>query len=255
MTSLETIFLERPDGERIAYRRIEGSSKSTLLWCGGLHSDMTGTKAEALADWAKANDHNYVRFDYFGHGESSGKFRDGTVSRWRDDALAVIGEVAIGPLVLVGSSLGGWIATLVALAKPERVKGIVYIAPAPDFTEELMWKDFSLEIQNTLQTEGVYRRPSEYEDEAYEITMNLIEDGRKNLVLGGPIDIRCPVRVLQGLADPDVPWAHAMKLIDRLTSEDVVGTFVKHADHRISDEPNIARLISLVEELSGKAEG
>jgi len=242
-------WLDRGDGERIAYARIQGAGDPGVLWLGGLHSDMTGTKATALAAWAERTGRACTRFDYFGHGASTGAFVDGTISRWRDDALAVLDQVTQGPQILVASSMGGWVATLVALARSDRVAGIVYIAPAPDFTELLMWNEFSDDIRTILKTKGVYRRPSDYDDDAYEISMRLIEDGRTNCVLGAPIGIRCPVRILHGTADADVPWRLSLTLIEQLQSDDVALTLVKDADHRISDPADIRRLLALVEDL------
>ncbi len=242
--------LSRPGGETLACLKREGRSPG-ILWLGGFKSDMTGTKATALDAWAAGRGQACTRFDYFGHGASSGDFRRGTISRWRDDALAVLDEVCEGPQILVGSSMGGWIATLAALARPERVAAILYIAPAPDFTEELMWKEMPPEARAAILEKGEYLSPSEYGPDPYPITRALIEDGRRNLVLGGPIPIRVPVRVLQGMADPDVPWPHAMRLVEKLESRDVVVTLVKAGDHRLSTPPDIARLEAALDELAG----
>lgn len=243
--------LSRPGGKTLAYLKREGSGPG-ILWLGGFKSDMTGTKATALDAWAARRGQACTRFDYFGHGASSGDFREGTISRWRDDALAVLDEVCEGPQILVGSSMGGWIATLAALARPERVAAILYIAPAPDFTEELMWKEMPPEARAAIMEKGEYLSPSEYGPDPYPITRALIEDGRKNLVLGGPIPIRVPVRVLQGMADPDVPWPHAMRLVEKLESHVVVVTLVKAGDHRLSTPPDIARLEATLDELAGE---
>jgi pimeloyl-ACP methyl ester carboxylesterase len=241
-------FLDRPDGSRLAWRLVEGAGP-TVVWLGGFKSDMTGTKAEALADWALAQGRAYVRFDYFGHGASSGDFAEGTITRWREDAIAVLNELTAGPLVLVGSSMGGWIACLAAMALPPRVAAMVLIAPAPDFTEKLMAPEIPPEGRAALAANGVWLRPSEYGD-PYPITRNLLEDGARWSILGGePIPIQIPVRILQGGEDPDVPWRHALELAQGLKGDDVVFTLIKDGDHRLSRPQDIARLIAAVEEL------
>ena len=242
-------FLDQPDGARLAWRRIDGAGP-TVIWLGGFMSDMTGTTAEALSDWAIANGRAYVRFDYFGHGASSGQFRDGTVTRWRADALAVIDDLTEGDLVLVGSSMGGWIACLAAMARPQRVKAMVLIAPAPDFTERLMTPEISPAGHAALAAEGVWMRPSDY-GEPYPITRNLLEDGARWSILGGdPIPIEVPVHILQGGQDPDVPWRHALELAQALKGDDVVFTLIKDGDHRLSRPGDIARLIATVADVS-----
>lgn len=241
-------FLDRPDGERLAWRKVEGAGP-TVVWLGGFMSDMTGTKAEALADWAKLNGRAYVRFDYFGHGASTGAFADGTISRWREDAIAVLDELAAGEVVLVGSSMGGWIACLAAMAAPKRVKAMVLIAPAPDFTEKLMGPDIPPEGRAALAADGVWMRPSAYGD-SYPITQALLDDGARWSILGDqPIPIEVPMRVLQGGEDPDVPWRHALELANTLKGEDVVFTLIKDGDHRLSRPQDIVRLIAAVEEV------
>ncbi|MBX3485647.1 alpha/beta hydrolase [Phenylobacterium sp.] len=247
-------FLDRPPmthegGARLAWRMVEGAGP-TVVWLGGFKSDMTGTKAQALADWAAANGRGYVRFDYFGHGASSGDFADGTITRWRDDAIAVLNELTAGPLVLVGSSMGGWIACLAALALKPRVQAMVLIAPAPDFTETLMKPEIPPEGLAQLERDGVWLRPSEY-GEPYPITRALLEDGARWSILGeAPIPIEAPVRILQGGADPDVPWRHALELAHALKGDDVVFTLIKDGDHRLSRPQDIARIIAAVEEVS-----
>lgn len=241
-------FLDRPDGARLAWRRVAGAGP-TVVWLGGFKSDMTGTKAQALADWAAARGRAYVRFDYFGHGESSGDFADGTITRWRADALAVLDGLTEGPLVLVGSSMGGWIACLAAMVRPERVAAMVLIAPAPDFTEKLMGPEIPPEGRAALAADGVWLRPSEY-GEPYPIRATLLEDGARWSILGGePIPIEAPVRILQGGEDPDVPWRHALELAGALKGRDVVFTLVKDGDHRLSRPQDIARLIAAVDEV------
>jgi pimeloyl-ACP methyl ester carboxylesterase len=246
--------LSAPGGETIAYHHSAGEGTG-LLWLGGFKSDMEGSKVLTLEGWAKAAGRPCTRFDYFGHGVSSGAFREGTISRWRDDALQMVDEVTAGPLILVGSSMGGWIASLVALERPERVAGIVFIAPAPDFTERLMWADFSDEVRTQIMEKGEWMNPSEYGFDPYPITRALIEDGRANCIMDGPVAIACPVRVLQGMRDPDVPWRHAVDFMELLQSEDVTVTLIKDGDHRLSDDQNLARLVDTVETLCWEVEG
>jgi pimeloyl-ACP methyl ester carboxylesterase len=209
----------------------------------------------ALDQWAAARGRACVRFDYSGHGASSGAFADGTNSRWLEDSLAVFDRVSTGPQVVIGSSMGGWMALLLAREllrrggdAAARLAGLVLIAPAPDFTEALMWNGFSPEIRHQIETEGVWMRPSDY-GEPYPITRALIEDGRNHLLLGGPITTGCPVRILQGKQDPDVPWQHAFTLAERLPCEDVVLTMIQDGDHRLSRPQDIARMLAAVEEV------
>lgn len=227
-----------------------------LVWLGGFKSDMTGTKAIALDAWAAEHGRSCVRFDYSGHGESSGEFADGTIGRWLEESFAVFSQFCSGPQVLIGSSMGGWMALLLAREIMRRgnakaqLAGLVLIAPAPDFTEELMWKVFSPEIRAEIETKGVWLRPSEYGDGSpYPITRNLIEEGRNHLLLGSKIDVGCPVRILQGAQDPDVPWKHAFALVHRLPAEDVVLTMIQDGDHRLSRPQDIARIIAAVAEI------
>lgn len=238
--------LERLDGARLAWRRVEGAGP-TVVWLGGFRSDMAGTKAQALAEWAALSGRAYLRFDYFGHGESDGDFRDGTITRWRADALAVLDELIVGEVVLVGSSMGGWIACLAAAVRAERVKAMVLVAPAPDFTEKLMAPEIPPEGHTALRDAGVWMRPSEYGD-PYPISATLLEDGARWSILPGPIPITAPVRILQGGADPDVPWRHALELAQALNGDDVVFTLIKDGDHRLSRPQDIARLIAAVAE-------
>jgi pimeloyl-ACP methyl ester carboxylesterase len=239
-----------PAQRRIAVRARSGAAPG-LFWLGGFHSDMKGTKAVALDDWARQHGRGCVRFDYSGHGESGGAFADGTIGHWLEDGTAVYQRFCQGSQVIVGSSMGGWIALLLARDLKRRgtpPAGLVLIAPAPDFTEELMWKNFTPEVREQIETTGMWLRPSEYGEEPYPITRDLIEDGRRHLVLGGIIDIGCPVRILQGAQDPDVPWQHAFALTARLPHEDVVLTMIQDGDHRLSRPQDIARIISAVAE-------
>ena len=241
---------------RIAVRLREGAAPG-VFWLGGFKSDMQGTKAVALDAWAANAGRACTRFDYSGHGESGGAFTDGTIGRWLEESVAVFERFARGPQVLVGSSMGGWIALLLARELRRRtvagskLAGMVLIAPAADFTEELMWKKFSPEAKRQIETTGSWQRPSDYSPEPYVITRGLIEDGRKHLLLGGLIETGCPVRILQGVQDADVPWQHAMELSSRLARDDVVMTLVKDGDHRLSRPEDIERLIAAVQELSG----
>jgi pimeloyl-ACP methyl ester carboxylesterase len=234
---------------RIAVRARPGTAPG-LVWLGGFNSDMKGTKAVALDAFAAAHGRACVRFDYSGHGESEGRFVDGTIGRWLEESLAVFAQFCAGPQVAIGSSMGGWISLLLARELKRRgtpLKGLVLIAPAPDFTEELMWKGFPDEVKRQIERDGVWLRPSEY-GEPYPITRALIEDGRKHLILGGSIDVGCPVRILQGAQDPDVPWRHAFALTDRLPSDDVVLTMIQDGDHRLSRPQDIARILAAVSE-------
>lgn len=240
-------LLDRGDGVRLAWRAVKGDGP-TAVWLGGFMSDMTGTKAEALARWALATGRGYLRFDYSGHGRSEGAFADGTITRWREDALRVIAELTTGPLVLVGSSMGGWLACLVAMAAPERVKALVLVAPAADFTEKLMKPGFPPQGLAALERDGVWMRPSEY-GEPYPITRALIEDGARWSILQGAVPVEAPVRILQGGRDPDVPWTHALELANQIAGQDVVFTLVRDGDHRLSRDEDIARLIAAVEEV------
>ena len=238
-------YLNRGDGERIAYRKVEGAGP-TVVWLGGFHSDMEGTKALAVADWAERSGRAYVRFDYFGHGQSSGAFEDGTIGRWRADALAVIDQLTEGPLLLVGSSMGGWLACLAALARPDRIKALALVAPAADFTSKLVEPGLSNEARASLNREGRWTRPSDHEEGGYPITAKLLEEGRAWAILPGPIAIKAPVRILQGGADPDVPWRHALALAEALGGADVVFTLVKDGDHRLSRPADLNRLIDTI---------
>ena len=242
-------------GERLIAVRAETGTQPGLLWLGGFKSDMKGTKAEALARWAHQQGRACVRFDYSGHGESGGDFAEGTISRWLEESLAVFTAHCAGPQVLIGSSMGGWLALLLVRELRRRgagggsVAGLVLIAPAVDFTEALMWQRFPDSVKREIEEKGFWLRPSEYSDAPYPITRGLIEDGRKHLLLGGGmIETGCPVRILQGVLDPDVPWNHAVELTSHLAQDDVVLTLVKDGDHRLSRPEDIERLIQAVSE-------
>ncbi|MCB2113601.1 MAG: alpha/beta hydrolase [Parvularculaceae bacterium] len=245
----ETGTIDGPNG-RLAYRRIAGAGPQ-FVWLGGFKSDMTGTKAQALARWAGETGRAFLRFDYSGHGASDGAFEDGTISAWLGDTLAAIDALGDGPLVLVGSSMGGWIAALAARRIPDRLAGVIFIAPAPDFTEELMWNVMTGPERETLMKEGRLVEHSQYSDEPTIITRALVEDGRNHLILGDGIRIRCPVRILQGMADPDVPWRHALRFAEKIEGGDVETTLIKSGDHRLSKPHEIAKIIALAETLGG----
>lgn len=240
----------------IAYRHTparDPGSRPGVLFCGGFMSDMTGTKALALEAWASARGLACTCFDYQGHGASSGRFEDGTLGLWADDALAVLDQVTRGPQILVGSSMGGWIALLAALRRPARVAALVGVAPAPDFTEDLIWDALDAAARATLLRDGAWYRPSQYFDDPKPVTLALIEEGRRHLLLRGPIRFDGPVRLLHGMADADVPWQTSLRLAEALTTADVRVTLVKDGDHRLSRDEDIALLCRTVEELAGEA--
>ena len=244
----EPNFLAREDGTRIAYHHTPGGAPG-VIFCGGFMSDMTGTKALALEEACQKSGRSYTRFDYRGHGQSGAAFESGTIGLWAGDAQAVLDKVTQGPQIIVGSSMGGWIMLLLARARPARIAGLIGIAPAPDFVLR-MWDQFSDEIKATLKRDGVYYAPSEYSEEPYAITLQLIEDGRQHLVLQEPLSVDYPVRILHGMADPDVPWRQSLTIVERLQGDDIVVTFSKNGDHRLSKPDDIARLIGAVETLA-----
>ena len=237
---MDTGRLEREDGVRLAWARTPGRGPATVF-LPGFRSDMTGSKAVAAEGWCRAAGTGCLRLDYSGHGASDGTFTDGTIGAWTRDALLLIDRLTEGPLLLMGSSMGGWIALLVALARPERVAGLIGIAAAPDFTEALMWEAMMPGERARLQAEGVLLVPSQY-GEPTPVTLRLIEEGRRHLLMQGPVGVRCPVRLLQGQRDPDVPWETALRLAARVESEDVQVTLVKDGDHRLSRDGDLAAL-------------
>lgn len=242
--------LARPDGATIAYRRIAGSAPG-IVFLGGFRSDMTGTKALFLEDYCRRSGRAFVRFDYFGHGASSGDFALGTISRWRDDAIAVLDSLTQGPQILVGSSMGGWIMLLAALARPQQIAALVGIAAAPDFTAELLPARLDDEQRRILDRDGAVVLPSDYDPAGYLYTRRMIDDGNRHLLLRGPIALPVPVRLLHGLADTSVPWQTSLRLAERLTGADVTVTLVKNGDHRLSTEADLARLARTIAELAG----
>jgi pimeloyl-ACP methyl ester carboxylesterase len=258
MTSLSTpnpaepdrspAILACEDGATIAYQRRSGRDPG-IVFLGGFMSDMTGTKARALDAFCAVRGQAFLRFDYFAHGASSGEVAQATIGRWKEDALRVLDRLTDGPQILVGSSLGGWLMLLVALARPERVQALVGIAAAPDATEDLMWARFPREVRDKIMRDGAARLPSEYNPEGYLFTRRLIEEGRNHLVMRKAIPITCPVRLLHGMQDPDVPWQTSLMLGDRLQSSDVEITLVKAGDHRLSRDADLALLMQTIERL------
>ncbi len=232
--------IDRGDGIELAYAKQPGAPP-TVVFLPGFRSDMTGDKARHLAQFCAAHGHAMLRLDYSGHGASLGRFEDGGIGRWTEDALVLIDRLTEGPLVLIGSSMGGWIALLAAIARTARIAALVGIAAAPDFTERLMWQAMAPPERETLLRTGVLMVPSQYGD-PYPITHQLIEDGRAHLMLDRPIALDCPVRLLHGQRDPDVPWETALRIAERVSSEDVQVLVVKDGDHRLSRPQDLALL-------------
>lgn len=221
----------------------------------GFMSDMTGGKALALEELCRARGQAYLRFDYRGHGASSNAFKEGCIGDWADDALDVLDRLTQGPQLLVGSSMGGWIMLLTALARPERVAGLVGIAPAPDFTENLIWRELTERQRRVMAEQGFVEIPSDYGDQPYVITQRLIEDGRQHLLLDkGKRPLAMPVRIIQGMEDKDVPWQTALDILKAVESQDVEVTFVKAGGHRLSDPEDLARLTRTVAALLDQVE-
>ncbi len=241
--------LARP-GIHIAWRSngpaAGAGNRTGLFWLGGFMSDMTGGKAEALAELAERTGRNCIRFDYSGHGASDGAFRDGTISKWLDEAVQIFQHHAPGPRIVVGSSMGGWLALLLARhladSAPARIAGMVLIAPAADMTRDLMWNRYDEALRRTIETRGYHEAPSDYGPDPYIITRDLIEDGKRYLLLDDRIKVTFPVRILQGEDDPDVPWQHAHRLYDALTGPDITFTLIKSGDHRLSTPRDIETL-------------
>ncbi|QEW19275.1 acetoin dehydrogenase E2 subunit dihydrolipoyllysine-residue acetyltransferase [Marinibacterium anthonyi] len=245
----EPNYLETPQGRRLAYHRTEGRGPM-VVFLGGLKSDMEGTKAVVLEAWAKAAGRAFLRFDYSGHGQSSGTFEQGSIADWHEDTLAAIEALTEGPLVVVGSSMGGWQALLLARALPSRVAGLVTVAAAPDFTEDGYWAGFTDAQKARIEAGQAVELPSDYM-EPYIVTKKMIDDGRRCLVLRAPLDLPFPVRLLQGTADTAVSVATAVALLDHATSPDMRLTIVKDADHRFSDDTCLGLIKAAVEEVSG----
>lgn len=244
----EPKYLDTASGRRIAYHLTAGKGP-TVVFLGGFMSDMTGTKAVHLESWASARGQGFLRFDYSGHGQSAGAFVDGTIGDWKEDSRHVIGALLTEPVILVGSSMGGWISIILTRDNPKIVAGFVGIASAPDFTEDSMWAGFSEDQQREIAQNGQLALPSEYSDEPYIITHRLIEDGRKQLVLREPLKLEVPVRLLQGTADDDVPVDVALRLLNHAEGSDIRLTLVKDADHRFSTPDCLSLIEAAIEEV------
>ena len=248
-------FLELADGRRLAYHRRLPADRTRdcagIVFIGGFRSDMTGTKAMHLDRFCADRGLGYVQFDPSGHGQSSGRFTDGTIGGWAEETIAILDRVAEGRVVLVGSSMGGWLMLLAALARPGRVAGLVGIAAAPDFTERLIWDRLAQEDRDRLMEDGQLVKPSAYSDDPTILTRALVEEGRRHLLLTAPIGIKRPVRLLHGMADPDVPHQMSLELADRLTSDDVRVTLIKDGDHRLSRDADLALLTATLVEMVG----
>jgi pimeloyl-ACP methyl ester carboxylesterase len=249
---LDSFKLKRGNKGFIAYNRFDKKNKNLpeVLFLGGFKSDMSGTKATYLESICKKRGQTYTRFDYSGHGLSSGTFVEGTIGQWLSDAIAMIDEVTEGPVILVGSSMGGWLMTLAALARPERIHALIGIASAPDFTEELIWAGLTENQQKDFVRQGIIQTPSQYENQGFPITLQLIEEGRTHLILPHPIDIHCPVHLIHGAADKDVPWMLSRRLARRIKSPDVTLTLIKNGDHRLNTPLALGRVTSLINEVS-----
>ena len=246
---MEPSYLETPQGRRIAYHFTPGDAPG-IFFLGGFRSDMDGTKAVYLEDWAKKEGRAFLRLDYSGHGKSSGDFLDGAIGDWFEDAAEVIKAVTSGPQVIVGSSMGGWIALLIARQMPERIAGLVGIAAAPDFTEDAFYESFSDDERIALTRNGRIERENDYSDEPYIITQRLIEEGRERLVLRDPLPLPFPVRLLHGTADKDVLMSVPLRILEHADGEDVQLTFVKGADHRFSSAACLEMIAGAVGEVS-----
>ncbi|MBZ9703875.1 MULTISPECIES: alpha/beta hydrolase [unclassified Mesorhizobium] len=248
------VFLD-VDGSSIAVRHIAGATPG-VVWLGGYKSDMLGTKAEALSDWAAKDGRAFLRHDYSGHGESGGAFADGTISKWLSQSLAVFRHFTSGSQILVGSSMGAWIALRMVQelrkAGDASVVGLVLLAPAPDFTAELVEPVLTKAQKRDLAKKGFFEEPSDYSTEPYIYTRALIEDGRGNLVMTGPLDTHCPVHVLQGLADRDVPSSHALKLVSLLPADDVTLSLIPDGDHRLSRPQDLDMLVRAVGDMAAR---
>jgi pimeloyl-ACP methyl ester carboxylesterase len=247
--AMDPLTLTRPDGATIAYHRTHGEVPG-IVFLGGYRSDMTGTKALFLEDYCRRQGRAYVRFDYFGHGSSSGDFALGTIARWRDDAVAVIDSLTAGPQILVGSSMSGWVMLLAALARRERIAGLVGIAGAPDFTEELLWPRLSPAQRQEIEERGRIVLPSDFDPAGYLYTRALVEDGRRHLLLQGPIPLDMPVRLLHGMRDGSVPWQLSLRLADRLAGDNVTVTLVKDGDHPLSRPSDLTLLAQTLDALT-----
>ena len=241
-------MLTRLDGETLAFKQIDGSGP-TVVWVGGFRSDMEGTKALALDEAARERGWSYVRYDHFAHGQSSGDWRQATIGRWREDAIALIDSLE-GPIIPVGSSMGGWVALLLALARPERMQGLVLVNPAQDFTARLMWPSLPDHVRQTIVRDGEALIVEEGLGE-YVLTRAMFEEAKAWLLLDGAIDLNAPLHILQGRADDTVPWRHQVELVERLRGGDVRLDLIEGGDHRLSTQSDLDRLIAAVEAMRG----
>lgn len=245
---MQPSFLELPNNHRIAYALTDGTLPC-VIFLGGFKSDMTGLKATALEAYCKERGQRFIRFDYSGHGKSTGKFEEGTIGGWKNDALAVIDKLGAEKNILVGSSMGAWISLLCALERQEKLAGMVGIASAPDFTEKLIWERLNDEQKGVLQREGVYYAPSCYGEEPYPITLKLIEEARNHLLLDREIKLDIPVRLLHGTNDEDVPWQVSTTLLQLISSHDTALTLVKNGNHRLSEPAQLNMMCDAVKTL------
>ncbi|MCB2107784.1 MAG: alpha/beta hydrolase [Rhodobacteraceae bacterium] len=244
----EHAFLHTSGDDTIAYNRYEGTGPG-VVFLHGLNSDRGGTKAMALEDHCRERGLAFVRFDMFGHGQSSGRFPDGGITRWTADTLAILDQVTQGPQILIGSSMGGWVMLRAALERRERIAGLMGIAAAPDFTEDLMWASFTADQRAAMSRQGYIDLPSDYADGPYRISHHLIEDGRKNLLLRAAIPLTCPIRLVHGQRDASVPWSTAQKIADSVAADDVEILYIKDGDHRLSRPQDLARLCETLDTL------
>lgn len=248
-TTKSTAFLKVAPDISLAYHKTSGKTPG-VIFCGGFMSDMNGTKATALEEFCHAQGRAFVRFDYRGHGESSDTLINGTIGAWKQDALAVFDQLTTGPQIIIGSSMGGWIATLIALERQERIAALIGIAAAPDFTEDLVWQRLSEEKKNQLLQEGVIYEPSEYGAAPYPITLKIIEEARRHLLMRAPIPFTKPVRLLQGMRDSEVPWQYGLQFAGQLQSDDVRIILIKDGDHRLSRKQDLGLLQQTIIELT-----
>jgi len=241
-------ILARTDGATIAYDQLPGELPG-VVFLHGLNSDRAGTKALSLRSHCAEKGRAFMSFDMYGHGDSSGTIVEGSISRWTEDTLAVFEELTNGPQILVGSSMGAWVMMRTAIARPNRIHALIGVAPAPDFTEDLMWNVFSKEQKIEILKNGIIRIPSEYDEEPYEISRHLVEDGRRNLILRESIPIKCPVRLIHGQNDADVPWSTSLALADTIEGDDVQVILVKDGDHRLSRPEDIDLLLGVLDQV------
>ena len=246
---METSYLIKSDGVKIAYNKLSGTEPG-IIFFGGFASDMEGTKALALQDYAEELGQAFLRFDYRSNGKSSGSFTDGNIGKWLSDCLAVLDKLTHGCQILVGSSMGGWLTLLTAKERPGRVGGIVGIASAPDFTEDLMWSQFDDQTRKKLIENGQCSLASDYDESPYTITLDLIEDGKKHLVLRERLDIKVPFHLIHGMADEEVPYQLSLKLAEHVDSEKVQVNIIKNGDHRLSREQDLVEILKAVDDLT-----